>query len=292
MKEPFSLEMQTSIVNRTFLDLALPTSALARGRNIGIRFDTTAFDERMTWAVGAFLNTSASGSLEEQKYQLKNPEGYDLSGRVTYLPRYEDNGRDLMHLGLSYTHGFRDEDDNDEKVQFRTRPETRLTDARLVDTGKFSNGGFDIINPEFGVVRGPLSFQGEYFHAFTESKQEDDPGFWGYYLFVSYFLTGESRRYDPSKALFSELPLDRGFDFFKGGWGAWELGLRQSYVDLNGGEIRGGKELNFTLGLNWYLRRNMRMMFNYVWARVKDRESPEVDDAKANIFQLRFQLYF
>jgi len=75
-----------------------------------------------------------------------------------------------------------------------------------------------------------------------------------------------------------------------GGWGAWELAARISYVDLNDGAIRGGKEANFTAGLNWYLKSKNRIMFNYIRANVEDRASPFADDDSADIFQARFQI--
>lgn len=71
-----------------------------------------------------------------------------------------------------------------------------------------------------------------------------------------------------------------------------ELALRLSYVDLNDGEIKGGREKNFTAGLNWYLFPKIRLMFNYVWAKVEDRDAPSVDDGRADILQARCQMSF
>jgi phosphate-selective porin OprO/OprP len=160
-----------------------------------------------------------------------------------------------------------------------------------VDTGKFLTDGGDIINPEFAMVTGPLSFQGEYFHVFQDASALGDPNFWGFYLYGSYFLTGEYRNYGRRSGTFFRLKPN--FHPQKGGWGAWEVAARFSHVDLNGGAIRGGKEANFTAGLNWYLTRNTRFMFNYIRAKVKDRETPpSVDSGRAHIFQARFQIEF
>jgi phosphate-selective porin OprO/OprP len=62
---------------------------------------------------------------------------------------------------------------------------------------------------------------------------------------------------------------------------------------LNDEGIKGGRERNFTAGLNWYLTRNFRLMFNYVRASVKDRATqPPIDSGRAHIYQARFQIAF
>jgi phosphate-selective porin OprO/OprP len=88
------------------------------------------------------------------------------------------------------------------------------------------------------------------------------------------------------------MAVGSNFRPLKGGWGALELGLRYSYVDLNDEGIKGGKESNLTAGLNWYLSPNFRFMFNYIRARVKDRKIPPVDSGRADIFQARFQIAY
>jgi phosphate-selective porin OprO/OprP len=293
MKEPFSLEDLTSIVALTFMERSLPTDAFNRGRNIGIRYDIPLFDERITLGAGAFLNTGSFSDVGDAQDQMSEHNGYNLTARLTGLPWYAEDGARLLHLGLSYSHGIRKEANDDDRIQFRARPESRLTDDRLVDTGLFFADRLNLINPELAVVFGPLSFQGEYYYTFTDADAVGDPDFWGFYVQGSYFLTGEHRNYNASRGIFSRVSPRREFRPLRGGWGAWELGARFSYIDLNNEGIQGGRERNFTAGLNWYLTRNFRFMFNYVRAHVKDRATPLlVDSGRANIFQARFQIAF
>jgi len=291
MKESFSLERLASLENLTFMERALPTQAFAPGRNVGINHQITLLNQQMTWALGVFLNTGSFSDVGDSLDRISEANGWDLTTRVTGLPWYEDNGKALLHLGLSYTHRFRSMEDDG--AEFRSRPESRLTDVRLVDTGKFSTNGMDRINTEMAIVSGPLSLQGEYFHLFADSDEAGDPNFWGFYLYGSYFVTGEHRNYDRSKGIFSRIKPNRDFHFFEGGWGALEVALRLSYVDLNGGSIRGGREYDLTAGVNWYLSEKTRFMLNYIRAKAKDRESPPpVEGGTANIFQVRFQIIF
>jgi phosphate-selective porin OprO/OprP len=293
MKEPFSLERQTSITNTTFMEWALPNDAFAPSRNIGIMIGKPVLNERLTLAGGGFLNTGSFSDVGEASDRLTEANGYNLTARVTGLPWYADEGERLVHLGLSYSHGVRNDKDIDDRVQFRARPESRITDERLVDTGFFFTDDMDLINPELAIVLGPFSLQGEYFHTFTDADGKGDPEFWGFYVYGSFFITGENRNYNTSRGMFARVRPKRNFRPLKGGWGAWELGARFSYIDLNDEEIRGGRERNFTAGVNWHLSPNFRFMFNYVRAHVKDRATqPPIDSGRANIYQARFQIAY
>ena len=101
-KEPFGLEELTSSKYITFMERSLPTVAFAPGRSTGVGFQNTAFDERMTWAIGGFFSNTPDGAS-----YLGNKSDYQVTGRVTGLPLYADGGRRLLHLGLAYSHAFK-----------------------------------------------------------------------------------------------------------------------------------------------------------------------------------------
>jgi phosphate-selective porin OprO/OprP len=289
LKEPFSLDYLTSISRITFMERALPDEAFGTGRNIGIRYDSSDPDRPINMGVGFFLNTGSLSYLGEAKNQIGEANGFDTTARVFGRPVSDESGEKLLHLGLGYSYGIRIDDKPDVAMQFRTRPESRLTDDRLVDTGQIPGTRREKANAEIAMVFGPLSLQGQCYYLTVDATEADDPGFWGYYAFLSYFITGEHRRYNPSLGIFTGVEPQPVFHPQKGEWGAWELAFRHSYVDLNDGDIKGGRESNFTTGLNWIHNRNVRLMFNYVNAHVTDRESPTVDDGNTHIFQARFQ---
>ena len=115
----------------------------------------------------------------------------------------------------------------------------------------------------------------------------------GWYTHVSYFFTGEHREYKTKSGVFTRVSPKNNFDG-EGGWGAWQLALRYSTLDLNDGApgYLGGEIDNITVGLNWHLNPNTRFMFNYINADVDSATVPTVDAGTMDIFMVRFQLDF
>jgi phosphate-selective porin OprO/OprP len=275
-KEPFSLEDQTSSKYITFMERALPT-VFAPGYNTGVLFHNVELDGRLFWGVGGFRETDDFGE------GFGEEDEYNITARVTGLPWYEQEGGRLLHLGISYSHKFGDGDEG-ATVRFRQRPEAHLSPVRFVDTTDIPTDGVDLVTPEAALVFGPFSAQGEYFHASVDRVNGSDVDFDGFYLFVSYFLTGEHRSYSKTKGAFDRVKPKKNFGLGKErGWGAWEIAARYSNLDLTDGSISGGELHDFTLGVNWYLYPNARIMGNYIFA--------DLDDVgETSIFQMRFQV--
>jgi phosphate-selective porin/uncharacterized coiled-coil protein SlyX len=272
--EPFSLERQGSTYNTSFMERSLPVQALAPGYNVGAKIHNSRKDGRLSWAAGIF-------SVGQSNEKNASNSLLSLTGRVTYLPVYRDEGRKLIHVGLSAS--ARSPTGND--MRYFSHPEARFVDV-LVDTGSFSAGSNALLGVEAATVSGPMWASAEVIGSNVSAQSVGDPTFHGGYVQVGWFLTGESRPYQTDSGTFGRvLPLIKyggGNPFKKSNGGAWEVTGRISYLDLNDGLIEGGELTDFSAGLSWYINSTARIMLNYIYAQPKDHGS-------ANIVVLRLQ---
>ncbi len=293
-KEPYGLEENTSSKYITFMERALPIPLIPE-RNVGVMAFNHSWGKNMTWAIGAFTSR-----IEDDPPEFSNDAGNTaLTMRGTFLPWYDEatGGRGLFHLGAAYS--FRDIPGD--LVWFRARPESHLSD-RVVDTGNITDvPDYQLLGLEAALVYGPFSAQSEYMAAFLNRNGFADARFDGYYVYVSYFLTGESRRYNRSRAYFERIqPFENFFlvrdgdGYIRAGRGAWEIAYRYSYLDLDSAGVVGGRVADHTLGLNWYLNPYTRMMWNYVHSdahRPPAGGGPSIPGAM-DIFEMRVQFEF
>jgi phosphate-selective porin OprO/OprP len=277
IKEPHGMEHLTSSNNITFLERALPAVFSSR-RSFGLMAGNQALDGRMTWAAGVFhtCNDPVWGSTNDG-------DSWDVTGRVTGLAWYEDDGKRLLHLGASY--GLRIPGG---PVRFQQRPEAffmpRFTDTKEIDADSVHRLGV-----EAAWVDGPLSVQGEYLAAACGAPSASNPWLHGAYAQASYLLTGETRPYDRASGTFAGVRPRKNL-CENGGGGAWEVAARCSFVGLNQGELPASARAvqDFTFGLNWYLNLNVRVMWNYIHSWVAGTGV----DGGVDTFAMRFQIAF
>ncbi len=276
-KEPFSLTDMSGTKYITFLERPMSVDAFLVSRNMGVMLQNTAFDKRMTWAIGGFRET------DDQGRSFSADSAYNLTTRVTGLPWYEEHGRKLVHLGLSYSHRFR----NNDNVRFSMRPEVNLT-PMFVNTQDISSDGVDLINPELAMVYGPFSAQAEYTKTFVSTPVGKNFDFSGYYVEAAYVLTGEHREYRENTGAFNGITPKHNFDG-QGGWGALEVALRYSSLDLDDATVRGGKLRGINTGVSWYLNPNVRILANY---SISDGRTGRKTFGDMSAFQVRAQVTF
>jgi phosphate-selective porin OprO/OprP len=157
------------------------------------------------------------------------------------------------------------------------RPELRIDPTTLLTTGAIANiSGAQVYSAEIAGGYGPLFFQGEYYwYNVDRSLGLPSLHFDGWYAQGSWTMTGESRKYNPTNASYAGIVPDHPFSWEAGGWGAWEIAARYSRVDLDDrftrgiptsvtSGVAGGTQSIYTVGLNWYVNRNVRFMFDYL----------------------------
>lgn len=256
---PFGLESSCGSFSKTFMESAAPVSALAPGRNLGLQIGRPFANSRMTWALGAFTAPTYQDSGDASR------DYYRVVGRITGLvvDRPDPDRPELVHLGLSLS----DLESGSVGVEYKTRPEAHLA-PYLVDTGPLHHGKSEQLGLEAAWVEGPVSVQGEFLASKVHRETGPPVQFGGFYCQATWTTTGESRPYDRQKGVLGPLAPHRAFSFKHGGWGALELAVRFSHVDLNDEDVRGGRMDTFTAGANWYLNAHAKVILNYVRGQV------------------------
>lgn len=298
-KDPFGFEHMTSSRWTNFMERSYGQDLYEGPFNNGfvpaIRLLDTSDDERMTWSVAATKNTVNPFGF------IANSSGNAAVGRITWLPYWEDDGRKLVHLGVS---GRTSETVNDE-VRFRARGDLRNgppgpLNSIYIDSGLLTAPWMNQMGLEFVANNGPWSFQSEYFGCWLYDAVSDTRAFSGSpstnpnygtagfqpqgapvgtyftnsgYAEILYFVTGESRAYDRLEARFDRpVPRNNFYIIRDGGGrvrlseGAIQVGARYQYAGLSDGVINGGTLNALTLGVNWMFNPNSRLYFNYDFA--------------------------
>ena len=275
-KEPFGLSMLTSSKYITEMERPL-ANAFDNDRNLGFMLFNQHFSKRLSWFAGYFCPTNNSGKYLGNKY--------NLVFRLTGLPIYNiDEGYKVLHLGASFAHQYHD----NTEVIIQLRPEAHLA-PKYLNLSADNVANINDFNGEFLLILNSFSLESEYTISYltpssSSTLTNTSYKFFAYYGTLSWFLTGEHKNYVKSKTTFDRLSPKKNLGQ-DGGFGAIELSLRYSYVNLDDHDLAGGIMSNITGGINWYLNPATKVAFNYVYADVKNL-------GKANIFQMRFQIAF
>lgn len=294
-KAPYGLEANTSDSFNTFLERGMANNAfgaVAAERRVGV---TAAYvTDKLNATIGVFGAGEAVG-----RSTVTPDEVYSVNGRVTWDPIL-DAGK-VVHLGAS---AYYVTNIAGNAVTIGDRPNTRVDGGQLVSAAipGSATAGIDsatFLGGEAAVVLGPFSVQGEYGRlSVNRLGTASSLDFDGFYVFGSWFLTGESR-------VFKNGVVDRqkpfnDFNPADGHYGAVELALRYDQLDLTDTNLSAldRKGQSWTAAFNWYLNPNLKLLFNYI--RFKGENSPLVatpasifgTTAKGDAFATRLHVDF
>ena len=151
---------------------------------------------------------------------------------------------------------------------------------------------------ETALAYGPVKFQGEYIDSNFEGKRTPpaagvsfDNDIKAWYAGLTWLVTGESYADTYKSGVFGRIKPKNNFDD-KGGWGAFELGLRYSEFDASDfkailtpptATIAFTSEANaWTAGGKWVVNPNARLMLNYIHTKFDTdiRVNGKLDDAE------------
>jgi phosphate-selective porin OprO/OprP len=339
------IEQITSSNNISMIERATFNDAFLNSRRLGATVAYKGKNDDWRIEAGAFAAHALDSSLDNN--------GWIGAARLTYMPKALGG---QLHLGVNYQ--YRDFASNisggtstganmpsvNQLARYRARPGSQLTDVRFVDTGNFAAKGDSILGLEAAGIFGPLHIASEAqwlkargYRAGDLASGNDafsggnsavvpvaNPGFFGAYGEVGYFLTGDTRGYKRGDGTWTRTKVLKPIS--KGGAGAIQIIGRYEYLDLSDDDLvngptnnfatgatslaalnsrlgRGGTQSSYIVGVNWYLNDYLRLMLNY--GRVEVEGGPQaaiVDPASTlpvnqrnygvNVLQSRLQFDF
>jgi phosphate-selective porin OprO/OprP len=281
-KRPLGLDSWHSNQHVVFFERPLVVNAFNPNyRRIGIESYGHSENDNLNWQFGVFELQDIKGIGRDSG----NPLHFSFNTRVSGTPWYDEDsgGRGYLHLGIANMYASTlpypsASGDNGELASFDVKPELQTTSGWL-DTGTILGAtSFNVTGLESALNIGSLQFQAEYLATVVNRPTDQNLLFQGGYVQAAYFLTGEYEAWDRETGrLERPKPLENFFLVRKqdggigGGWGAWQIAARWSYLTLTDKDIHGGRQEDVTLGLNWYWTPHSKLMFNLVSGNIQDR---------------------
>jgi phosphate-selective porin OprO/OprP len=275
-KPPVGLERLQSAMAIMFIERAFPT-LLVPSRDIGGMLWSELAEGLVTYQFGAFNGVRDGGTQD-----VDTDDGKDIAGRLFFHP-FRPLGNewlDGLGIGVAGTAGRIDEQ---APTSFRTTAASTNFFAYRGASASFAavTGDGDRFRwtPQAYWYAGPVGFLAEYVSSEQEIRRDPLPAVGGdslredlrhdaWQVALSYALTGENASYKGLIPASNFVPSE-------GTWGAFEVAARYNEIDFDDDSFDGGAASfadptlsatsaeGFTVGLNWYLNRWVKLMVNY-----------------------------
>jgi len=283
-KEALGLEFLQDDRWTLFPERAL-TNDLLPQREVGGTLHGRLFQDSIDWNLGLF-NGGVDGS---SSVDSDNNDSKDFIGRVWWRPFHPEEIPILKGFGFGVAGSYGDERGSTIPTFASTFQNTFFTYASTSSsspfksktaTSVFASGLRWRIEPQTAYYSGPLGIFGEWInenqnigglfpkvgktHAFY---RYDDISNQAWQIAGSYVLTGEDA------AFYGVVPRHDFNPLTGDGLGAWEIAARvdQLLIDKNAFNlgfadptVSAREDLEYDIGLNWYLSRNLKFMLDYV----------------------------
>ncbi len=274
MKIPVTFEESTSSNDINFIERSLPVDMFT-DKTLGPKavnaqiwiYGTQSLIEAAVHARGdTQLDSAVDGGAEDLGFTV----------RGVYAPIKTDTS--VLHIG-----GWADRSAgpvSDARWGYRT--ELNVADYKIL-YGARENSNLDSMThygAELAYLAGPFWAQAEYIKGVFDRTSGADVKGDGYYVQAGYVING-AKRYSMKKGAWSAPKVKNPFP--GKGMGVIEIAGRYSQVDFGTDQTQShyGKQSNATVGVNWYLTNNSRLMFNSIRVDTDDATNGQYGTEKA-----------
>lgn len=249
IKLPVTFEESTSANDISFMERSLPVDMFT-DKTLGPK----AVNGQLWYYGPRFLLEAAYHFMgDTETGGEKTDEDTGFTFRLASAPMLTDNV--VLHIG-----GWYDRSDgpaSKDGARWGYRPELNVADAKLLYGS--SVGEVDSMTHyglELAALYNSFWFQGEYLSGEMDPVEDGAPTAEadGWYVQAGFVFSG-TKRYDMRRGAWRAPSV--------GDAGVMEVAVRYSVMDMSDYND-GGEQTNLTLGLNWYLNANSRLMFNAI----------------------------
>ncbi len=289
-KAPFAYERLQSTPGATFAEPGLAES-LAPNRDIGFQVSGDVLNNSLNYAL-ALTNGVVDAGGSTSTADTNNDK--EFNARVFAQPFKNSNTLALRGFGFgsAFTYGHREDTS---LASYKTAGQTEYFKL----SGTSQDGPQLRYAPQVTYYYHSLGVYGEYIDSqekLTKGTKRQDIRNQGWEAAASWVLTGEDASYTGIVPLRPFAPKD-------GAWGAFELAGRYSAIDFDNNIFDTSLTSNsitssptaahaWTAGLNWYLNRNTKLVFNWERTDFDGGAGAGADRPTENLFLSRLQVSF
>ena len=299
-KIPFGLDQLTSVFANSFVYRSLIGTQLSPGRDRGVMVHGRVADDRVRYRAGWFKhdgdNTLYTEGLAENEFIDDPPVNKTFAGRVDLTPWQQTKGlMRRLQMAVNVTTG--EIDDGLFGMRGRTVQGFAFFEPMYV-SGRRTRLGVDGL-----WTPGPFSVVAEYNRVVDQRNRQglgdvDLPNViaQGWYLAGTWALTGENKTGGidaPKRPIFQRgaggVELAARFEEMR--FSSAGTGGEAPFTNPRAANILPNRDRAITLGVNWYLNRFARVLFNAVRETIQDPgRSPLTDRTRFWTGVLRLQV--
>lgn len=284
-KVPFSLTNLQSDAQLDFISRSFIVENFSPSYDIGAMLFSDKKYKHFDYAFGVFNGRGLN--------QSENNNSKFIIGRVEFSPFISSTQSALskFYLGASVAHGKHNNNVGQTSYETVTEVPVFTFNDSVNQIGKTTIYGYDMVwyIKNFSVQAEYLQFKGEYL---SNNNSNLDFESSGYHIACTFLLTGEDKKRNQF------VKPKKEFDPANGAWGAFEVAARYekarlspSYQLASFSKGTDGLKL-ITVGINWYLNDDVRVVLNYSKYIFKQKiliENKSYQSSDNFIFRVQYQ---